>query len=77
MRRLHRFAFTPDGSHVTFDPSHAILAAPQPEGNLTMTKTEKPAPREISATEMKQASGGRGLLIVCVEHKGQLICQMI
>ena len=42
-----------------------------------MNKTEKPAPREISATEMQQAAGGRGLLIICIEHKGHTTCQMI
>jgi hypothetical protein len=42
-----------------------------------MNKTEKPAPREISPAEMRQAAGGRGLIIICVEHKGHTTCQMI
>jgi hypothetical protein len=48
-----------------------------PEEDDAMTRTEKPAPREISVAELKQAAGGRGLIIVCVEHKGHTTCQMI
>jgi len=41
------------------------------------TKSETKAPREISVEEMKQVGGGKGLVIICIEHKGQTICQMI
>ncbi len=45
---------------------------------MTRTKTEtKPAPREITMEEMKQAEGGKGLTIICIEHKGHTVCQMI
>jgi len=43
----------------------------------TKAKTETKAPREISAEEMQQAGGGKGLVIVCIEHKGHTVCQMI
>ena len=69
MRRLHRFAFTAVTAAVTFDASRPIRAAPQPEGTITMTKTEKPAPREISVAELKQAAGGH-----CIVRKGVVLC---
>jgi hypothetical protein len=48
-------------------------AAPQPEGSTTMTNTkDSPAPRPLSAEELRAVAGG-GILI-CIEHKRQLIC---
>ncbi len=41
-----------------------------------MTKEKKPTPREISAEEMKQAGGGRGLLMSCYDHNGKTYCVM-
>jgi hypothetical protein len=41
------------------------------------TKSEKKAPREISAEDMKQVGGGKGLVIVCIEHNGHTVCRMI
>lgn len=45
---------------------------------MTKSNTEKqPAPREISAEEMQRAAGGKGLTIICIEHKGHTVCRMI
>lgn len=44
---------------------------------MSIEKKAPAPPREITAEAMRQAGGGKGLVIVCIEHKGQLICQAI
>jgi hypothetical protein len=69
MRRLHRFAFTGGCKPITLHPSRPIPAALQPQGSITMTKTEKPAPRKISVAELKLVAGGH-----CVTRNGVTLC---
>lgn len=56
------------------DPSARNLR----EGQTTMTTTGDRkilTPRELTAADLRAAAGGRGIFIICVEHKGQDICR--
>jgi hypothetical protein len=75
MRRLHRFAFTAARPHVTFDPSRPMMAAPQPQGDTTMTKPkDSAAPRPLSIEEMRSVAGGYTLICI-IGKNNQLTCR--